>query len=434
MDALKTLKRNEGKLFLLFFLCVSLVFMAAGLIIGGAGVFPGLWRVMTSSEKLVTDVLAEEMGGFGGGLFSVGLVGLITWAVLKCSGAKIGGASFGAFFLMLGLGFYGKNPLNILPILLGNYLYARVKKVPYGSVVNMGLFACSLAPAVSEMMFGSCNPWSPAVGVLVGTVVGLFIGFVFAPLAGHVATMHKGYNLYNAGLTAGLLGILLGGMYRQLVLALAGTLADYAASAVKGEPHQMFFNVFLGAILAAALIFGVILDGGVKKFFALLKSTGHKADLSALHGGPACLINFAVLGAFGLAYMNLVRAPFTGPVIGAYLSMLCWAANGSHVRNVWPIFAGYVLVSLFQSSGLGWLGGQGIVLGIYFASGLAPISGKYRFWWGIAAGALHACIVSYTGAFHAWLNCYNGGFTSGLVAVVLIAILEAFVPEKHVVK
>ena len=98
------------------------------------------------------------------------------------------------------------------------------------------------------------------------------------------------------------------------------------------------------------------------------------------------------------------------------------------------IFAGYALAALFQSSPLGWLGGQGIVLGIYFASGLAPISGKYHFWWGIAAGALHACIVSYTGGFHAWLNCYNGGFTSGLVAMVLIAILEAFVPEKHTVQ
>ena len=120
--------------------------------------------------------------------------------------------------------------------------------------------------------------------------------------------------------------------------------------------------------------------------------------------------------------------------MGAYISMLCWAANGSHVRNVWPIFAGYALVAVFQNSPMAWIGGQGIVLGIYFASGLAPISGKYRFWWGIVAGALHACIVSYTGGFHAFLNCYNGGFTSGLVAMVLVAFLEAFVPEKHTVK
>ena len=429
-----SLKKDAGKLFLLFFLCISLVFMAAGAVIGGAGTFSALVRVMTSSEKLVTDVLADEMGGLGGGLFSVGLVGLISWAVLKFSGAKIGGASFGAFFLMLGLGFYGKNPLNILPVLFGTYLYAKVKNVSFGSVVNMGLFACALAPAVSELMFGQCNPWSPAVGILAGVLTGIFIGFVFAPLAGHVAGMHKGYNLYNAGLTAGLLGILLGGMYKTLVLSPAGTLADYAVNAVKGEPHPLFFNLFIGAILAVTFIFGLLLNGGLGGYGALLKRTGYKTDLSALDGGPLCLINFALLGAFGLLYMNLVRAPFTGPVIGAYISMLCWAANGSHVGNVWPIFAGYVLVSLFQGSPMGWLGGQGIVLGIYFASGLSPISGKYHFWWGIAAGALHACIVSYTGSFHAWLNCYNGGFTSGLIAMVLIAFLEAFVPEKHTVQ
>ena len=429
-----SLKKDAGKLFLLFFLCISIIFMVAGLIIGGGDTCAGLARVVTSSEKLVTDVLADEMGGLGGGLFSIGLVGLISWAVLQFSGAKITGASFGAFFLMLGLGFYGKNPLNILPVLLGTFLYSRVKKVSFGSVVNMGLFACALAPAVSEMMFGSCNPWSRGVGILVGVLVGLVIGFVFAPLAGHVAGMHKGYNLYNAGLTAGLLGILLGGLYKTLVLSPAGTLGDYAVNAVKGASHQMFFNIFLGIILVVTFVFGLILNGGLRGFVALLKRTGYKTDLSSLDGGPLCLINFAVLGAFGLLYMNLVKAPFTGPVIGAYISMLCWAANGSHVRNVWPIFAGYVLVSLCQSGGLAWLGGQGILLGVYFASGLAPISGKYRFWWGIVAGALHACIVAYTGGFHAWLNCYNGGFTSGLVAMVLIAVLEAFVPEKHTVQ
>ena len=371
---------------------------------------------------------------WGGGLFSVGLVGLISWAVLKFSGAKIGGASFGAFFLTLGMSFYGKNPLNILPILLGTFLYAKVKKVPFVSVANMALFAGSLGPAVSELMFGSCNTWSPAVGILAGVLCGLLIGFVFPPLAAHVAGMHKGYNLYNAGLTAGLLGILLGGMYRQLVLTPAGTLADYAVNTVKGASHQMFFNIFLGSILAVTFVFGLLLNGGMGGYVSLLKRTGYKTDFAALDGGPLCLMNFAVLGAFGLLFMNLVRAPFTGPVIGAFISMLCWSASGSHVRNVWPIFAGYVLVTLFQNSPLGWLGGQGILLGIYFASGLSPFSGKYHFWWGIVAGALHACIVSFTGSFHAWLNCYNGGFTCGLVAMVLIAVLEAFVPEQHIVK
>ena len=77
-----SLKKDTGKLFLLFFLCISLIFMAAGLIIGGGDTFAGLARVVTSSEKLVTDVLADEMGGLGGGLFSIGLVGLISWAVL----------------------------------------------------------------------------------------------------------------------------------------------------------------------------------------------------------------------------------------------------------------------------------------------------------------------------------------------------------------
>ena len=431
---MESLKKDTGKLFLLFFLCFSVICIVTGFVVGGADAIPGLIRVMTSSEKLTTDVLAPEMGGLGGGLLSVGLVGLIAWAVLKFSGAKVSGASFGAFFLAVGLGFYGKNPLNILPIICGTFIYAKFKKVDFGTVANNSLFAGALGPAVSEMMFGACNPWGLGVGIIVGIIVGILVGFFFTPMASHAATMHKGINLYNAGLTAGLMGILLFALYKHLILVPAGTVGDYAASSVKGESYPLFFNIFMGAIGLLALVMGVVLNGGFKGYAGLLKRTGYKTDFGALDGGPLSLINFAVLDAFGLIYLNVVKAPFTGPVIGAFLSMLCWSANGSHVLNVWPIFAGYALVSLTQPAGLAWLAGQGILLGIFFASGLSPVSGKYHFWWGIVAGALHACLVPYAGAFHGWLNCYNGGFTAGMVGLVLIAVLETLVPDKETAK
>ncbi|NLW69577.1 MAG: DUF1576 domain-containing protein [Eubacteriaceae bacterium] len=428
---MESLKKDVQKLLLCFFLFFSAVCVVTGLVVGGADALTGLVTVMTSTEKLTTDVLAPEMGGLGGGLLSVGIVGLISWGVLKFSKAKVSGASFGAFFLMVGFAFFGKNPLNILPIIAGTFLYSKVKKKPFGDFANMSLFGCALAPAVSEFMFGTCNPWSKGVGILVGVVVGLLIGFVFAPVASHTATMHKGFDLFNAGLAAGLMGIIIFLVYKQIVLVPAGSAADYAANSIKGESHQMFFNVFIGAISAASILFGAVLNGGFKGYGALLKRTGHKTDFAALDGGPLCLINFGVLGFFGLAYLNLVKAPFTGPVIGALLCLMCWAANGSHVLNVWPIFAGYALVSLAQGTGFAFLAGQGIAVGVMFASGLSPIAGKYKFWWGIIASAMHACLVSYTAGFHGWMNCYNGGFTAGLVAMVLVVILEALIPEKE---
>ena len=430
---METLRKNPQKLFLCFFLAFSAICIVTGIVVGGAGAFSGLVTVMTSTEKLTTDVLADAMGGLGGGLLSVGIVGLISWAVLKFSKAKVGGASFGAFFLMVGFAFFGKNPLNILPIIAGTFLYSKVKKSSFGAYANMSLFACALAPAVSEFIFGACNPWGAGAGIVIGIVAGLLIGFIFAPVASHTATMHKGFDLFNAGLTAGLIGIIVFMVYKQLILVPAGTAADYAANSVAGESRQLFFVAFIGAISVLSIVFGTILNGGFKGYGALLKRTGHKTDFSALDNAPLCLINFGVLGIFGLAYLTIVKAPFTGPVMGALLCLMCWAANGSHILNVWPIFAGYALAALLQGN-IGWLAGQGIAVGVMFASGLSPVAGKYKFWWGIIAGMLHACLVSYTAAFHGWMNCYNGGFTAGLVAMVLIVILEALIPEKQEAK
>ena len=45
---------------------------------------------------------------------------------------------------------------------------------------------------------------------------------------------------------------------------------------------------------------------------------------------------------------------------------------------------------------------------------------------GIIAGILHYCTVTSVPAIHGGFNLYNGGFTSGLVAFVLVPVLESF--------
>ncbi|NLW70679.1 MAG: DUF1576 domain-containing protein [Eubacteriaceae bacterium] len=419
---MKNLKNDTSALFLLFFTLFSLMLIITGIACGGRDAFIGALHEMLSPEKLTTDSLSDEVGGLGGGLLCVGVTGLIATAVLKFSGATIAGGSFGAYFLMVGFAFFGKNPFNILPIILGTYLYSKAKKQPFAANANMSLFACCMAPAVSELMFGLCNPWGKGAGIVIGLIAGIAIGFLFPTIAAHTVSMHQGYDLFNAGLAGGLFGIVIFMIYKQLVLVPAGTSADYGANSISGGSFPALFNTMLIIVFLLSVALGAYLNGGFKGYGALLSRTGHKTDLALLDGGPLCLINFGILGLFGLGYVNLVGAPISGPVVGALLCMLCWAANGSHVLNVWPLFAGYALAALLQGN-ISWLAGQGIAVGVMFASGMSPIAGKYRFPWGILAGLLHACLVSYTGAFHGWLNGYNGGFTAGLVCCVLVPVV-----------
>jgi hypothetical protein len=426
----KTECTNE-KIAYTFFFAFSVVMIIMSFFAGPiAELFPGFIRILTSSQVLTTDACA--VGGLGGALLNCGLLGLIAWALMRLSRAKPGGASVGAFFLTVGFSFFGKNCLNVWPIILGVWLFSRIKKEPFGNYVNMSLFACSLAPIISEAVFNRNLEYPLPIGILIAILAGIIIGMVFPPVTAHAATMHKGHNLFNAGLSAGFLAFLFFAIYKTLVLKPMGIEGEYALNAILSDGFPVFFPVLFGCIFAAAVLAGFILNGkSFTGYKELLCRTGHGNDFTALDGMGRVLINFGILGLVCLGYFVIVGAPFTGPTIGSLLCIVCWAGNGSHPRNVVPVIIGYVLVSFVAA----WdLNTQAIVVGLCFATGLSPISGRWGWQWGIVAGALHSCLVSYTASIHGGFNIYNGGFTAGLTALILVPVLEKFFREVSVKK
>ena len=185
----------------------------------------------------------------------------------------------------------------------------------------------------------------------------------------------------------------------------------------------MLCNIFALVCFVLCILFGLIINGGFKGYGKLLLDPGHKVDFASRHGIGPCVINFGVYGLFILAYYNLIGAKFTGPTFGVVWCMLAFCAAGATPLNVLPIMVGYFLGSLF---GVNALNAQAIVVGLCFASGLAPVSGKYGPIAGVVAGLLHYCLVTSVPAIHGGFNLYNGGFTSGIVAFVLVPVLEHF--------
>ena len=85
------------------------------------------------------------------------------------------------------------------------------------------------------------------------------------------------------------------------------------------------------------------------------------------------------------------------------------------------IFAGAILSSMLLGLPLSSTGTLGSIL---FATTLVPIAGVYGPGWGIVAGFLHVFVVRQVGDFHGGLNLYNNGFAGGLVAGVLIIVIQ----------
>lgn len=414
-----------------FFLIISLALIAASFFAGPVSeLLPGFKEILISPQVLTTDACA--LGGLGGALLNAGLLGLISWALLTGTKARLTGPAMGAFFLTIGFSFFGKNCLNVWPIILGVWFYSRIKKEPFSKLVNMSLFACSLAPFISEALFNRNLDYSLPVGILIAVLMGVAIGLIFPPLTAHTVSLHKGHDLFNAGVSAGFLAFLFFTIYKTVVLKPMGLEEQYALNGILSEGFPLFFPIFFGGVFLLSIVAGFIANGRTfKGYGALLRRSGHGTDLVALDGAGNTLINFGVLGLIMLGYFLVVKAPFTGPTVGALLCILCWAGNGSHPLNVIPIVIGYALVSPVAA----WnLSTQAIAVGLCFATGLSPVSGRWGWYWGIVAGAFHSCLVSYTAGIHGGFNIYNGGFTAGLVALVMIPVLENYFRDRSAKK
>ncbi|MDO5111839.1 MAG: DUF1576 domain-containing protein [Clostridia bacterium] len=424
-------KNNTSKVLYLFFLAFSLAMIVAGFCTGPVdAMFKGFGAILTSPQSLTVDSLA--VGGLNGGLFHAGMLGLIAILILKFAKVEASGLTVGVFFLTVGFSFFGKNCLNIWPIVLGVWVYARVKKEPFTKHAHFALFGTALAPIVSEMLFNRFLSIPLPLGIFLAIVVGGLFGFLIPPVSAHAATMHQGHNLFNVGLSAGILAMLFAAIYKNAVLKPLGI--EFTTNSIVSDGFNSFFLVFLGAIFVACAIVGLILNKGFKGYGTLLMRTGHGCDFTKLDGVGNVLINYGFLGLMALAYFTAVGAKLTGPAVGALLCLTCWAGNGSHPRNVLPIMVGYVLVGLITGTPLntaGW------VIGLCFASGMSPVSGRWGVIWGVVAGALHACLVLNTAAFHLGFNVYNGGFTSGLVTMAMVPVLNALckdIPTKQAEK
>ena len=126
--------------------------------------------------------------------------------------------------------------------------------------------------------------------------------------------------------------------------------------------------------------------------------------------------------------------------MGAIMCMFTFCAHGAQPRTVFPIIIGYAIASFvpFLTCAAGvddtqsWsLTTQAMLVGLCFASGLAPVSGKWGFWPGVIAGFIHAILVMNVPLWHGGFCLYNGGFTCGVVAFLLIPVLESFCKPKE---
>ncbi len=452
---MKTFKATNSQVINGIALGFSLSFFAAAwagaLYTGEWGqVFYDWYLILVSPCPLVTDYFC--LGGLSSTFLNAGACGMACFLFMIFLKGESRANTLAGYFLVAAHCFYGLNFLNMWPAFLAVLLYLRVKKLDYKKNLHVCMFATSFGPFISELLFRYTQGGFvlgevrlTVAGILLTFVFSLMLGFLIPALLPGTHAWHKGYTLYNGGLAVGLLGFFLFNfLYRTMGFHDHGHVTrDNAIYEQFHRSYGAFSNLFFLSLFLLCLIVGWFLnDKSFRGFGHLVKDTGYSSDFADRYGMPLCLINIGCHGALFLLYLNLSihfteGAGFTGPTVGVILAALTFTAMGQHPKNVWPILLGYQLLSLVvhwvcavNGTEIPWtLSTQGYITSASFAMGLCPIVGRYGIRAGVAAGLMCAAICSSTSALHGGLILYNGGFTTGITALLLLPILEHYIPE-----
>ena len=458
-DAEEHHARNAHKIISIFTLFLTAVFFIttpiAVIVTKETDFWNNVFTIITSPSKLVTDYFA--LGGLGSAFFNAAVCGLISNVVIIASRVKAKAATFAAYMLVVAHGFYGLNFLNMWPTLIGVILACIIRKKSFKEYVNVALFSTALGPFISDFVFRYTlgdgfvlgQPQVSLIGVIFALVFGIASGFVVPALLPGTTKMHRGFNMFKAGLAIGIMGIFVYSfMYPSLGLEAPEALVIDNPEYYSLElGYHTFMNIFFAVLFIISIIMGYVMNNySFRGYKQLYKSVSYGVDFLDKFGMPVCLINFGIYGFCILAYLNLIfylpdifpflpnGVGFTGPTVGVVFAALTFSADGQQPRTVAPIALGYMLLSLIVCvicSILGmdipWtLSTQSYINGLAFATGLCSFSGKYGVKVGVLAGFLSAVICTSTANMHGGFVLYNGGFTAGLTALVLLPILDFY--------
>ena len=378
----------------------------------------GFWEIQISEVGLITDVAA--IGGVGAALLNAAVVLGVSVGLIRCLRIPFTGVSMACLFMMCGFALMGKNLLNMAPIILGGWLYARYEQEPFSRYIYLTLFGTCLAPMASFFL----NRAAPGTRILMMLVGGVLMGFLLPAVAEFTIRIHQGYNLYNVGFAAGFVGL-------GVASILKGAGVDFEGRTLWYEEGHILLLILMVVLLLGLAVMGYIMGcRSWKAYSRILRHTGHVGTDYIVLEGPGCtFMNMALVGGVGLAFLLIAGVKLTGPLVCCLLSMVGFGAFGKHLRNVLPLMVGAVLAAFLLVKFP--LTMPGVLLAILFCTGLAPIAGQFGWRWGIVAGFLHMAIVQNTGILHGGMNLYNNGFAAGLVCILLIPIIEALRPEEE---
>ncbi|WP_423363432.1 DUF1576 domain-containing protein [Mycoplasma sp. P36-A1] len=399
--------RQEKLIYQLFYILIAGFMITAFATTSITDLFNGLIKIITMEEVLITDYF--EVAGFGPALLNTSLVTLLTLSIIRKTGMRMNGLAFAAIFTLIGFSFFGKNVYNILPIYFGVFLYANYVNEPLKNFFLIAIFSTCLAPLIGSNFTGTPS------GFILGIAIGIVYGFVIAPLASHVMRFHNGYTLYNVGFAGGMFAIVIASIIKTMGFELTSVYF------ISDEYHYQLLFLSYGISIVFIILALINKTFSLKDYLKLTKRSGRAVtDYFALHNPCTVYMNIGVMGISITTLALACQVPFNGPIIGAIFTIMGFSAFGASPVNACSVIIGAALMHFLSGNELK----TEYIITLIFVVGISPIAGQYGPIYGILAGMMHYSIVCFSGSWQGAFNLYNNGFASGIVAGVLVSIID----------
>lgn len=421
------MKRKKLITHYIWLICLFLFFVGVGIFaqpINELG--EGLLKIFTTSSVLITDYLA--IGGMGATFFNAGLLGLLCTAMLIKMDMKPNGSILLSLFLVFSFAFFGKNLLNVWPVILGVYAYSIKKNQPFKSYTIIALLSTSLAPATNQIyvivthFLGNESIFIILFAILLAIIVGVILGFILPPLVVHCMKIHDGFVLSNIGFACGFISITFVSIIHALGIKVN---SRYVLSSEYTTELSVILFILFGSLILIGLFYS---KEPFSEFLDLNKESGRVVtDFFILYGENLTFINVGLIGILYTVLTLVLTGEMNGAFIAGIFTVAGFAATGLNLKNVLPVTTGAILAAALNLAtfDVNFFDTNTLTLTILLGTSLAPFSGHFGVPWGILAGFLHLCLTLNIGIINAGVNLYNNGFVAGIIAVVLVPIASS---------
>lgn len=382
-----------------------------------SNLFTGYLDILTSPSLLITDYIT--VGGVNSTLFNVATTLTLNLILIKKLNLRITGPIYAGLLVITGFSFFGKNTINFIPIYLGLFVYSKIKKIEYRTLIISILFSSGISPVVSFFMFGL--DLALYISIPLAILIGVVVGFVIPAIGSHVIIFHSGYNLYNVGFTMGLLSMLIYGIVTVFEI-------PYLTYDIISYDHSVEIYIILFGFAIFNLLIGLLNHKeSFPNYKKLITRSGRLLmDFIRDYKHDAVYLNIGINVLFCLSLSLILGFEMSGPLAASILTVAGFSAMGKHIKNILPVILGAIITVLLTGLSFDTIN---IQIAVFFVTALSPISGRYKFIVGLIAGFLHMCVISLTAAFQGGFNLYTNGFAAGFIAAMMISVIESFEQE-----